>query len=182
MSLRDSLSQPVSDYMSSSFAQVSATDTVAEAARMMQKADTTEAVVVTGPILQGIVTERDVLYKVVAAGLNPSMIKVRDIMSSPAHTIDEAASVGEAITKMSEFGIRRLGVTRGGKLVGIITQKALITGKADQNIPLPELVHPERLTCPYCNAVMKSKEELSRHIDRDHIGGLGLLQGDSSKW
>ena len=182
MSLRDSLNQPVSVYMSSFFAMVSATDSVAEAARTMQKADTTEAVVVSESVPQGIVTERDILYKVVATGSNPTVIKVRDIMSSPVYTVDEASSVGEAIAKMSKLGIRRLGVTRNGKLVGMITQKAVIAGKADQNIPLPELAHPERFTCPYCSAVMKSREELSKHIDRDHMGGLGLLQGDTSKW
>jgi CBS domain-containing protein len=182
MSLRDSLNQSVSVYMSTFFAQVSATDSVAEAARTMQKANATEAVVVTGSAPQGMVTERDILYKVVAAGSNPSIVKVRDIMSSPVYTVDEASSVGEAIAKMSKLGIRRLGVTRNGKLVGIITQKAMITGKANQNIPLPELAHPEGFACPYCNAIMKSREELSKHIDRDHMGGLGLLQGDTSKW
>ena len=182
MSLRDSLNQPVSVYTSSFFAMVSATDSVAEAARTMQKADTTEAVVVSESVPQGIVTERDILYKVVATGSNPTVIKVRDIMSSPVYTVDEASSVREAIAKMSKLGIRRLGVTRNGKLVGMITQKAVIAGKADQNIPLPELAHPERFTCPYCSAVMKSREELSKHIDRDHMGGLGLLQGDTSKW
>jgi len=182
VSLRDSLDRSVSAYMSSSFAQVSSTDSVAEAASKMQKADTTEAMVVSGSVPQGIVTERDILYKVVAAGSNPSAVKVRDIMSSPVYTVDETTSVGDAIAKMSKLGIRRLGVTRNGKLVGVITQMAVITGRADQNIPLPELAHPEGFTCPYCNAVMKSREELSKHIDRDHIGGLGLLQGDNSKW
>ena len=182
MSLRDSLNDLVSIYMSSFFAKVSGTDSVAEAARAMQKADTTEAMVVSGSVPQGIVTERDILYKVVAAGSNPSVVKVRDIMSSPVHTVDEASSVGEAIAKMSKLGIRRLGVTRNGNLIGIITQKAMIAGKADQNIPLPELVHPEGFTCPYCNALMKSREELSKHIDHSHMGGPGLLQGDTSKW
>ena len=182
MSLRDALKHPVSTYASTSFVQVSVTDSVAEAARTMQKADATEAVVVTGSVPQGIITERDILYKVVAVGSNPSAVKVRDVMSSPVYSVDETSSVGEAIAKMSKLGIRRLGVTRNGKLVGIITQKAMITGRADQNVPLPELARPEGFACPYCNAVMKSKEELSRHIDRDHIGGLGLLQGNNSRW
>jgi CBS domain-containing protein len=182
VSLLDSLNQAVSAYMSSFFARVSAAESVAEAARTMRKANATEAVVVTGSVPQGIITERDILYKVVAAGSNPSVVKVRDIMSSPVYVVDEDSSVGEAIAKMSKLGVRRLGVTKNGKLVGIITQKAMIAGKADQNIPLPELAHPTRFTCPYCNAVMKSRDELSKHIDRDHMGGLGLLEGDTSKW
>jgi len=168
--------------MSTSFAQVVTTDSVAEAARTMQRTGSTEAIVVSNSAPRGIVTERDILYKVVAAGLNPSMVKAREIMSSPVQTIDEASKVGEAIAKMSKLGIRRLGVTRNGKIVGIITQKAMVTGKVEQNVPLPELARPEWFNCPYCNAVLKSKEELSKHFDRTHMGGLGLLQGDLSKW
>jgi len=182
VSLRESLNHPISEYTSTSFARVAATDSVAEAARTMQKAGTTEAVVVSGSVPQGIVTERDILYKVVAAGSSPSIVRVRDIMSSPVQTIDEASSVGDAITKMSKLGIRRLAVTRDGKLVGIITQRAMMTGRVEQNVPLPELVQPKGFACPYCNTVLESREGLSRHIDRVHMGGLGLLQGDVSKW
>ena len=182
MSLRDSLNEPVSAYTSRSFAQVAATDSVAQAARTMQKAGATEAIVVTGSAPQGIVTERDILYKVVAAGSNPSMVKVKDIMSSPIQTIEEAARVGEAISKMSKLGIRRLGVTRKGRIVGMITQKAMVTGNVEQNFPLPELAHPDGFVCPYCNAVVRTREELSKHFDRDHMGGFGLLQGDVTKW
>ncbi len=182
MSLRESLNDPVSAYTSSSFAQVSATDSVAHAARTMQRAGATEAIVVGGSDPQGIVTERDILYKVVAEGSNPAVVKVRDIMSSPVQTVDETAKVGEAIAKMSKLGIRRLGVTRKGKIVGMITQKAMVTGNVDQNIPLPELAHPDGFTCPYCNAHERSREGLSKHIDRVHMGGFGLLQGDVTKW
>ena len=182
MSLRESLSRQVSEYMSTSFARVSITDSVAEAARTMQKTGSTEAIVVSGSSPQGIVTERDILYKVVAAGSKPSMVQVQEIMSTPVQTIDEAANVGEAIAKMSKLGIRRLGVTRNGKIVGIITQKAMVTGKVELNVPLPELAHPKWFSCPYCNAVLETREGLSKHIDRNHMGGLGLLQGDLSKW
>ena len=182
VNLRESLNHPVSDFMSTSFAQVAAIDSVAEAARTMQKAGATEAMVVSGSVPLGMVTERDILYKVVAAGSNPSLVEVRDIMSSPVQTVDEASKVGEAIAKMSRFGIRRLGVTHEGRIVGIITQKAMVTGKLEGNVPLPELAHPEQFTCPYCNAILKSREELSKHIDRVHMGGLGLLEGDTSKW
>lgn len=182
MSLRESLGDPVSAYATSNFVEVSATDSVAQAARTMQKAGATEAIVVGDSVPRGIVTERDILYKVVAAGSNPSVVKVRDIMSAPVQTIEEEAKVGEAIARMSKLGIRRLGVTRKGKMVGMITQKAMVTGNVDQSIPLPELVHPDGFTCPYCNSSVKTREELSKHIDRDHMGGFGLLQGDITKW
>jgi CBS domain-containing protein len=180
--LRESLDDPVSAYMTTSFAQVAASDSVAQAARTMQHAGETEAIVVSDSVPKGIVTERDILYKVVAAGSNPSIVKVREIMSSPVETVDETAKVGEAIAKMSKLGIRRLGVTKGGKLVGMITQKAMVTGNVGENVPLPELAPSTGFACPYCGAATKSREDLSKHIDRTHMGGMGLLQGDLSKW
>ncbi len=182
MGLEESLSDHVSSYTSSSFARVDAAASVAEAARAMKNAGATEAVVVVNSVPKGIVTERDILYRVVAAGSNPSLVKVRDIMSSPVQTIDESSDVGEAIAMMSKLGIRRLGVTKNGKLVGIVTQKAMVTGNVEQNVPLPELALPSGVACPYCNSNFKTKDELSRHIDRVHMGGYGLLQGDVSKW
>ncbi len=182
MGLRESLSDRISSYTSLSFARVDAADSAADAARSMKEAGATEAMVVVDSAPQGIVTERDILYKVVAAGSNPSQVKVGDIMSSPVQTIEESSSVGEAIARMSKLGIRRLGVTRNGKLVGIVTQKTMVTGNVEQNVPLPELARPSGVTCPYCNSAFKTKEELSKHIDRVHMGGPGLLQGDVSKW
>ena len=182
MSLRESLSKPVSAYMSSSFARVSETDSVAQAARAMQKAGETEAMVISNSVPTGIVTERDILYKVVAAGLNPSLVKVREVMSSPVATIDEASEVGDAIAKMSRLGIRRLGVMSQGRIVAIVTQKAMVTGNVRQNVLLPELAPPSGFACPYCGAEVKTKEELSKHIDNVHTGGRGLLQGDVTKW
>ena len=130
----------------------------------------------------GIVTERDILYKIVATGLIPQQVKSKDIMSAPLETIDESAKVRDAIAKMSSLGIRRLGVTRDGKIVGMVTQKAVAEGGVSKSIPLPELAPPRGFACPYCGAVSDSREGLSKHIDRTHTGGLGLLQGDPSKW
>jgi len=181
MDLRKSLDQPVSEYMSTSFARVSFGDPVSDAARVMQSARATEAVVMRdeGPI--GIVTERDILYKVVAAGLDPTTVKVREVMSAPVATIDSEAKVVDAIAKMSKLGVRRLGVTRRGKLIGLITQKAIVSGELSQHVVLPELASPNGLVCPYCGATMSDRSELSKHIDHAHLG-RGLLEGDLTKW
>jgi CBS domain-containing protein len=182
MGLLESLEDPVSYYMSTDFARITAEESIYHAARAMQSAGSTEAVVVKGDTPVGIITERDILYKVVAAGLVPQQVKSKDVMSSPLETMDESAKVRDAIARMSSLGIRRLGVTRNGKIVGMVTQKAMATGSVDKNIPLPELAPPKGYVCPYCNAVTNSKEDLSKHIDRTHMGGMGLLQGDLSKW
>jgi signal-transduction protein with cAMP-binding, CBS, and nucleotidyltransferase domain len=181
MDLRKSLDQPVSDYMSTGFVRVSFDDPVTDAARVMQKAGATEAVVMRDDDPIGIVTERDILYKVVAAGLAPSAIKVREVMSAPVATVDSASKVVDAVAKMSKLGVRRLGVTRKGKLVGLVTQKAMVSGGLEQHVVLPELASPKVLVCPYCGETMDDRNELSRHIDHTHLG-LGLLEGALSKW
>jgi len=181
LDLRKSLDQSVLDYMSTGFARISFDDRVSDAARAMQKGGTTEAVVMRddGPI--GIVTERDILYKVVAPGLDPSMVRVREVMSAPVATVDSEAKVVDAIAKMSKLGVRRLGVTKKGKLVGLITQKAMVSGELGQHVVLPELASPNVVSCPYCGATMRDRSELSRHIDQTHLG-RGLLEGDLTKW
>lgn len=181
MGLKESLEEPVSRYMSREYAQVEENEFVYHAAKSMLEHGTTEAIVMSGKTPVGIITERDILYKVVATGLIPQQVRSKDVMSSPLATIEESANVGEAISKMSTLGLRRLVVTRKGELVGIVTQKAVVSGPRSQNILLPELAKPGGVTCPYCDAVMKSSEELSKHIDQVHLG-MGLLEGDSSKW
>jgi CBS domain-containing protein len=181
MGLRDHLEEPVSKFMSASFVKVEGEKSVADAAKLMKESGSTEALVVKGGEPIGIVTERDILYKVVAVGSQPSKVTVGEVMSSPVETIEDTLRVQDAIVKMSKMGLRRLGVTKKGKLVGLVTQKAIVLGTVRQEVVLPELAQPDNLHCPYCDAVMKDKNELSRHIDQVHLG-LGLLEGDTSKW
>jgi signal-transduction protein with cAMP-binding, CBS, and nucleotidyltransferase domain len=147
----------------------------------MQKAAATEAVVMRNDEPIGIITERDILYKVVAAGLDSSTTEVRDVMSAPVATVESGAKVADAIAKMSKLGVRRLGVTRKGNLIGLVTQKAVVSGGLEQHVALPELASPNALVCPYCGATMGDRDELSRHIDRIHLG-LSLLEGGLSRW
>lgn len=180
MTLRESLDDPVSTYTTTKFAQVETEDSVTTAAKAMQRMAVTEAVVVRKGEPIGIITERDILYKVVAKGSSPAEVKVAEAMTSPVETIEETSRVGEAINKMFKLGLRRLGVTRKGKFVGLVTQKEMVAGSLHLRVPLPELA-PTKLTCPYCDEEMKDRTELSKHIDQVHVG-LGLLEGDRTKW
>lgn len=181
MGLREDLESPVAKFMSTTFARVAAEDSVSDAARVMQRSGSTEAVVIKSGEPIGIVTERDIVYKVVAAGSNPSKVTVKDVMTSPVETVEDTSKVQDAISKMSKLGVRRLGVTKKGKLMGMVTQKAIVSGAVHMEVVLPELAPPDKFACPYCDAEMKDRNELSRHIDQVHLG-LGLLEGDTSKW
>lgn len=77
-----------------------------------------------GEIL-GIVTERDILRKVVARCKDPATTRVIDIMSSPVVMIDEHEHIESASTIMRDNNIRRLAVTSSGKISGMITTRSV---------------------------------------------------------
>jgi len=69
----------------------------------------------------GIVTERDVTWKVAAKGLNPKNVIVADVTSTPLITIDPNADLTEAPKVMRKHKIRRLAVLKEGGLQGVLT-------------------------------------------------------------
>ena len=101
---------------------VNSDKTIAELARIMNDKNTGSVLVTdnAGEIL-GILTERDILKKVVAKGIDPSQTRVSRIMSSPLVTIDSAESIEKANRMMDEKNIRRLAVTEKGRIVGKVT-------------------------------------------------------------
>ncbi len=181
MDLKLGLDEPVTKYMSTFVLYVPETSTVTEAARLMQKNGVAAAIVTKEGQPVGMVTERDILYKVVADGEDPASTTVSEIMSSPVQTVSDTSKTGEALAKMSKLGVRRLAVLRGGRIVGLVVQKGIISGSLREQVLLPELMSPNEFRCPYCGQVLESAEAVSKHIDRTHIGS-GLLQGDLRKW
>src|SRR5690349_2368394 len=87
---------------------VAAEDMVVRAARAMTERRVDAATVPDGPGRIGVVTERDVLEKVVAAGCDPNTTRVRDIMSSPALSVSVNTSVATAAALMRKHHIRHL--------------------------------------------------------------------------
>ena len=176
------LESQVEKYVSKKLVTVDANESIVSAASTMRDNVIGAVIVLVGgsePV--GILTERDILYKVVASKMDPNQTKVRQVMSSPIQSIESSAKVGDAIAKMSQLGIRRLAVTKDGKLIGILSQRSIVADVGGEHVLLPELEHPEKMRCPYCDEEVKDSKELSRHIDMIHIG-KGLLQGNMRKW
>lgn len=105
---------------------VDSTSSVTEAAVAILKGGKGAVVVLEKKKAIGIITERDVLEKVVTVHKEPSKTLVVEVMSSPLITIDVTVSLSEAIALMSKKGIRRLLVTRHGKVEGIVTQRDIL--------------------------------------------------------
>jgi CBS domain-containing protein len=67
---------------------------------------------VENPIITGIVTERDILYRVIGGNKGPYKTILKEVMSSPVVTIEKGSSVNEAMSLMKNKKIRRLLVIR----------------------------------------------------------------------
>lgn len=100
--------------------------TAQEAGRLMKQEDVGSLVVIEDGTAVGIVTEKDLVEKVVAEGKPPGKVKVASIMSSPLVTIDPGMSVAEAAKKMSDMKLRRLPVVKRDKLIGILTENDIL--------------------------------------------------------
>jgi CBS domain-containing protein len=102
---------------------VTPTISVFEAAKLMVQKKIGNVIVVEKKQPIGILTESDILKKIVAEGKNPSTIMVKDVMSTPIIVIDPYVTLEEALKTMGKCNIRRLPVVENGELIGIITQK-----------------------------------------------------------
>ena len=106
--------------------------TVHAAARAMTDRNVGAGGVVEHDRLVGIITERDVLRRVVADGRDPMGARVADVMSSPVISVALNTSVADAATIMRSHHIRHLAVLdAGGKLVGILALQYVLYDMLD---------------------------------------------------
>jgi CBS domain-containing protein len=102
-------------------------ESVLQAARAMTERSVGAATVLQDGEVVGVVTERDVMKKVVAAGLKPEATLVRDIMTSPALSIHLKTTVADAAELMRKHHIRHLIVLdEKEKLVGMLALRYLL--------------------------------------------------------
>ncbi len=106
--------------------ELDALSTVQEAGRIMKEKRIGSLLVVKDGKKVGIVSETDIARKVAAEGLAPDQVTVEKIMSAPIITIDVHAKPERANDLMKENGIRHLGVTEDGEIVGIVSVRDLL--------------------------------------------------------
>jgi CBS domain-containing protein len=93
-----------------------------DAAKVMAQEDVGPVPVVDGDTLVGIVTDRDLVVRVLAEGKDPSSTKLQEIASSDLTTVTPDTDLQEALDLMSSSQVRRLPVVENGRLVGIVAQ------------------------------------------------------------
>ena len=105
-----------------------------DCARAMAKRGVSCAVITQSNSAIGIVTERDLVSKVLAEGVDSKNVLVRDIMSTPLITITPDAFVSQAADVMAKYRIRRLVVIdRQGALIGIVTAGDIARSLAEKH-------------------------------------------------
>ena len=95
--------------------------TVEQAAQEMREGRIGALLVLRGDNLVGILTERDVLNKVVAEGRDAAEVRVNEIMTKEVIVIDPARTVRQAMRVVTEKKLRHLPVVKEGHLVGILS-------------------------------------------------------------
>jgi CBS domain-containing protein len=116
----------VKDVMVTDVVTVGANVNVRRAVRVMNDFEIGCLIVVENGSVVGILTERDVLKRVVDEGRKPEETLVKDVMSKPLITISSEASLENAIELMFKHKIKKLPVVENGKLVGLVTFTDLV--------------------------------------------------------
>lgn len=171
------LNEPVSKYADHHMITVEVHVNVDEVAKAMVESQVDSILVFENSNVVGIVTLKDMLTDVLAKGKDPTKTPVQEITHKPIISINGNATVKEAISLMNKNNIRRLIVKNEERLIGIISQRAVIGNLGKFSAVLPELEIPNKIRCPYCSSVFDDKKTLSSHIDDIHIG-KGLLEGN----
>lgn len=177
------LSKDVGSIASRNYITLNEDNTVSDGVKVMRNSDTSSIIITNRSTQQptGIVTERDILYRVIGEDKNPSETTLKSIMSHPLVSINDKASIKEAICIMRNRHIRRLLVKKAdGGISGITTLRSAIGNIPSQGIDLAEVELPgetpsgnvgklAEIICPYCQSTFKDKRKIDKHMDTVHL-------------
>ncbi|AGK62132.1 hypothetical protein Asulf_02179 [Archaeoglobus sulfaticallidus PM70-1] len=122
---------PVKEIMTREVCTASLEDSLLNASRKMLECGVGSIVVLDNGNPVGIVTEKDILEKVVSRNKTPSEVLLKDIMTTPLIVINPMTSLREAAQIMLKKGIRRLPIVNENRLVGIITDNDILSVSLD---------------------------------------------------
>jgi CBS domain-containing protein len=143
------MAKTVRETMTAQPTSVERSQSIVEAARIMRDQDVGSLPVIEEGRLIGVITDRDIVIRLVAESRDPAVATVADAHSGEPVTVEPDHELDQALTLMARHQIRRLPVTEGDRLVGILTQadvaleeKEKKTGEVVHAISEPEPVRP----------------------------------------
>jgi signal-transduction protein with cAMP-binding, CBS, and nucleotidyltransferase domain len=134
----------VKDLMSTDVNVFENESTVDKVVQAMSDCDVDYVIVVQSRKPTGIITERDVIVRMLTQGLDPKVVIARAIYTNPLVTIEETATVKEAATLMKEWNIKHLPVTREGKIVGMVNYLDIAFNVPELFPAMKELYRPSK--------------------------------------
>ncbi len=129
------MAQPVENVMSRDLLTITPEQSIQSAAQVMSVRRVSSAFVTEGEKLVGVVTDRDLRERVLAAARSPEA-PVREIMTPEPHQITAQASLFEAVLTMTSNGCHHLPVMDDNRLVGVITTSDLMLARRDDPVYL----------------------------------------------
>lgn len=132
----------VKDVMSKDVKVVRPDTLMKEVVATMNKFDIGSVIVMQSDRPVGIITERDILKRIVEPCLAPETLRAREVMSSPVVTIRDTLSIDEAAKIMAKKRLKRLLVMGDNKLIGILSFTDIVTQVPNMLGVLEELVRP----------------------------------------
>ena len=137
----------VAEVMTPGVESTTSSQALRDAARIMREGDFGSMPVVDEGRLVGVLTDRDIVVRGVAEGLDPTVCRVGDVASRDPVTVTPDQDLDEAMELMAHHRVRRLPVVSDGRLVGVISQadvalgaKESKTGKVVEEISQPTSV------------------------------------------
>jgi CBS domain-containing protein len=195
------LNKPVESIVKTDIVIFESDKLVDEAIKTLQSKSCRSVLISHDREIIGIVTKSDILFKVMSKGRNPTKIKLREIMTTPIIAVKPNTSIQDAINIMNKNNIRQIIISSNSNVIGILSRETIydkihlintnITTNMISGGPVC-IINPKSialtkshedthiLSCPYCSSPYDTKESLSKHIDRLHLGS-GALEGDSRR-
>lgn len=113
------------DVMTKNVEVIREDDTIADAAKRLAASNIGAMPICDGEQLRGLLTDRDIVTKVIAQGKDPAKVTARELETGKPVTIGADDSLDEAAETMAKHKVRRLPVIDGQKLVGMVSQADL---------------------------------------------------------
>lgn len=132
------MAQSVRDVMTQNPYQINVDTTIAGAAQMMRDEDIGDLIISDGNRVVGLVTDRDIVVRAIAEGLDPVRETVDAVFSGGVSTVSPDAPIEEAVRMMRENAVRRLPVVDGEQLVGVVSLGDLAMER-DENSALADI-------------------------------------------
>jgi len=117
---------PVREIMSTKVVSSQQDETVQKVAHRMKDNEVGSTIIMSGDEVVGIVTERDIVRKVVAKDMPVDRVKAEEIMTSPIIEVVPDLEINEVARKMRKNEVKKLPVVDNGKVMGVVTQSDLI--------------------------------------------------------